>query len=560
MHSNASSSNPERAPRRGAVVRSKSVALARDTADSHRFGTIGLATLLGLIGLAMLVAAGPAAAQSLQIGTDNEAGMSRGEYLVTAADCMSCHTGDEAQPFAGGLPVVSPFGTLYSANITPDPEHGIGEYSLEDFTRALQEGINRDGEHMYPACPYTAYTQIQDQDIPPMYEYIMDGVEPAANAVQEHELAFPANVRLGLAAWKEIALDPVRFEADPEQSELYNRGAYLTEALAHCQSCHSPRTATQAIDDDRAYTGAIVGGWYAPNISSGEYSEIAEWSEDELATYLKEGSNNSNVAVIGKMAEVVHDSLAELDDGDVQAIAHYIKNLPPPEEEPEIEEASLSQSDMESGRALYAQNCLGCHQAGGGGVDGGAPALVDNPSVEGAEPNNLVLILLQGHSPEHGWAAMPSYAETFTDREISLVTNYIRTAWGNEGEPNATGELVAELREVAELPEGGQNAGIDCPVLEQAKLEPVLDVPQERFDEATRDREVMEELVATYQEGVDDSSQADVIQSLSAVYCRQLSTDESVSESERNAILGSFANGVAEALVASDERLRRDEG
>ena len=484
---------------------------------------------------------------SANTDADDPALVERGAYLALAADCTGCHTAEGGEPFAGGRPIESPLGTLYTSNITTDPEHGIGDWTQEDFKRALRLGINHDGEYIYPAMPYVAFTKITDEDIAALWAW-QRSLEPSDNEPPENEMTFPANIRTGLGVWQAVEFEAGRFEPDEERDEEYNRGAYLVEALGHCSSCHTPRTALFAQDEDRRYTGAEIHGWYAPAIGPGKMSEIADWSVDELADFLYTGETSDNQKAAGMMARVVHESLSQMEKSDVYAMARYLKEMPVANEEVETEEvAALSPEEEEAGRSLYAGNCLGCHQSDGLGIEQGVPSLVGASSVVGREPNTLIMIILEGHQVDETWAAMPSFANDLSSRDIALVANYVRTAWGNDGTPDVTFEKVNELRELAEIPEGAERATVNCPVLSGDVLEPALEITQEQFEAARNNSARVAELVEGYREERADSPLPEVVNALSAAYCRYVSTEGDLSAAEQQMRIAAFAGQVAVA-------------
>jgi len=398
------------------------------------------------VALAGLVTASALVVFAESAAAQNAEPIARGEYLATAANCKSCHTAEDGAPFAGGLPVDTPFGVLYSPNITPHDGTGIGDYGEADFVASMRAGVNGDGEPMYPAHPYTFYNEMTDEDVQAIWAYLQS-LEPVENEVEVNQLTFPYNIRAGLRAWQAVFHDPdTRFEPDPDKSEPWNRGAYLVEAVAHCGACHTPRNIAFARDEDRRLEGAEIRGWYAPDISAGDTSQIEEWSVDELTTYLQSGEAADAETSFGPMDEVVHESLAEMTTEDVRAMAVYLKDVRPTQ--PREVQGSISRDFMAMAEAeqLYITNCSGCHRRDGEGVPGAAPTLADNSAVTAAEPNNVVMSMLQGLPPRDDWGGMPSYADLLSNTEIAAITSYVRTAWGNDAPERTTAKLVGELR------------------------------------------------------------------------------------------------------------------
>ncbi len=481
---------------------------------------------------------------SPQISAADADAVKRGEYLSLAGSCVGCHQRDGGEEYAGGLAVESPFGAMYSSNITPDEEHGIGTWTEEDFKRSLHQGYSKDVGYIYPSMPYNFYTKITDEDVSDLWAYFKS-IEPVNYEPPENTMVFPANIRTGLALWQELEFEEGRFEPVEGKDEEYNRGAYLVEALGHCQACHSPRNLLMGTDEDREYTGAEIHGWYAPSIGAGPMSSIKDWSVEELATFLQTGTNRDNEKVAGEMSAVIHRSLSKLREDDVLAMARYIKEMPESEEPGEEKEATLSAKRRDAGRALYAQNCLGCHQAKGKGIEGAVPTLAGNGTITGKKGNNIVLLMYQGHSADGTWATMPSFADELSARDMADITNYVRTAWGNDAEPNMTVEQVAELREYAEIPEEGQPVSVKCPVVKAEAIQPALDISTERYEQAKTDKSALKSLVEDYRTARADSSTSQVVQALSSVYCRSVAKED-ISAAEAGGRIAAFAGEVAQ--------------
>ena len=483
----------------------------------------------------------------------------RGAYLAAAGDCSGCHTREGGGDYSGGLPIDSPLGTMYSKNITSDEETGIGLWTEEDFRRLLRLGRGDEGEYIYPAMPYTAYTKMTDSDISDLWAYIQN-LEPVNYSPPENEMMFPANIREGMAVWQAVELETGAFEPDPEQDDVYNRGAYLVEALGHCSACHSPRNLILGEKEDERYTGAEIHGWYAPNISSGPMSVIADRTVEELSNFLRTGVDDENQKVVGEMAAVVHESLSQLRPDDVTAMATYLKNRPTDADEVEQsmddDDEGYDKVRLNAGRALFATNCMGCHQSDGKGIEAGAPSLANNTALSDGPSNNVIMMMLEGHAPEEDstWGVMPSFAEILSASDIADVANYVRTSWGNTGTTDATTELVTELRQVAELPEGGQQAAIDCPVLSGILMEPTLEITDEEFESALNSSNGAKELVAIYRAGEGPESPegdievADTVQALASAYCRTLAEQGEMSNAEQQARVAALAGRVSVAV------------
>lgn len=367
----------------------------------------------------------------------------RGEYLARAGDCISCHTAKGGAPYAGGLRMDTPFGFLLAPNITPDPETGIGTWSADDFYRALNDGVNKRDQDMYPVMPYDFYTKVTRADSDAIFAYLKS-VPPVRNAVDINHLRFPFDLRWSMVAWRELYFDEGAFKPDPAQSAGWNRGAYLVEGLGHCSACHSPRNVMGAIEQDKAFTGANIDGWFALNLTDKLTTGLGEWTVDQIATYLKSGANKAKSTAFGPMAEVVHNSLQHLTDADLKAMAEYLKALPANS----ALRTGRAEADpaRQAGAKLYVDNCMACHQSKGRGIPGVFPPLAGNGAVVAPSPNDIVKVVLGGIPAREGYIAMPPFAARLTDQQIADIANYVRTSWGNASTPNATAQAVKGLR------------------------------------------------------------------------------------------------------------------
>lgn len=310
------------------------------------------ACALAVPGFHAPVAAQPAVAVAQQTPAQ------RGQYLAQAGDCISCHTATGGTPFAGGYRIDTPFGGLLAPNITPDPKTGIGLWSADDFYRAMHQGVNRHGQDMYPAMPYDFYTKLTRADSDAIFAYLRT-LKPVVNAVDINHLRFPFNQRWSMAVWRELYFDEGTFKPDPAQTASWNRGAYLVEGLGHCSSCHSPRNALGGIEQNKAFTGASIDDWFAPNLTSNLHTGLGAWTAADIATYLKTGAVAGRTTAFGPMAEVVTNSLSHLSDADLAAMAEYLKAIPP--------NSSLRtgkpapDASRVRGATLYMDHCGGCH-------------------------------------------------------------------------------------------------------------------------------------------------------------------------------------------------------
>jgi len=383
--------------------------------------------------------------------TASQEEIQRGLYLAQAGDCLACHTARGGIDYAGGLPIPTPFGTLYTPNITPDEETGIGKYSAEDFWRAMHEGRARNGDLLYPAFPYTNYTKVTREDVDAMYAYFMS-LEPVKRQNRPHELRFPYNNRELLVGWRALYFRPGVYEPDPKQSEEWNRGAYLVEGLGHCNACHSTRNILGATREDDIAGGLIpVQNWYAPALTSSRQMGLGDWDIEDVVDLLKTGVSPRG-AVFGPMAAVVHDSLQFMTEADLHAMAVYMKSQRQegePEGPPQIRPTD-EQVDhlMKLGEEIYEKYCEECHQPEGRGVPRIYPPLVNNEAITMRYPVNAVRMVLVGGFPPSTEGnprpyGMPPFAQDLTDEQVAAVVTYIRQSWGNNAPPVTPSEVAS---------------------------------------------------------------------------------------------------------------------
>ncbi|MGD0958412.1 MAG: cytochrome c [Methylomonas sp.] len=397
--------------------------------------------------------------------TLNSADFGRGAYLARVADCVACHTaGTQSPRFAGGLAINSPFGIIYSTNITPDEINGIGRYTLNDFSRAVRNGIAKDGKRLYPAMPYPSFTAINDNDIRALYVYFLKEVQPVNYKPPATKLPFPFNLRWSLIFWDAIFTRDERYQPDPERDEQWNRGAYLVQSLGHCGACHTPRGIAfqeQAYSGDSPsyLRGALIDNWFAANLTGDNASGLGRWSEAEIATFLKTG-HNEKVAAFGSMIAVVENSTQYINLDDLNAIAHYLKSLPAYGEKPSYKpdrpavaaalSALLTGETELPGAGIYNSFCMKCHRETGIGEPDKYPKLAGNSIVLSENPSSLIRLLLEGGKTAQTAAIqksheMPGFAKKLSDQQIAEVLSFIRHSWGNEASPVTTRQ-VASLR------------------------------------------------------------------------------------------------------------------
>jgi nicotinate dehydrogenase subunit B len=416
---------------------------------------IGLAGLMGVAVTALPLRAAMAPVSLPDPTLYSAATIARGKMLAALGDCAVCHTAPGGQPYAGGRAIETPFGTVYSRNITPDGATGIGGWSYAAFARAMREGISRDGTHLYPVFPYTDFTRSSDADLEALYAYLMS--RPAVAAVTPRaKLAFPMNVRPVMAAWNLLFHRPGAYRPDPTRSAEWNRGAYLVEGLGHCGGCHTPRNALGAELASRPLAGGWAEGWEAPALNGLSHAPIP-WSEAELYTYLRTGYSALHGPAAGPMGPVVRE-MAALPDADLRAMAHYLASLGTPVS-PETEArlateiaARMPDAMLASagpGARIYQGACAVCHEPGAPPQFGVQPNLALNSNLHSARPDNLIRTILGGipmPALDH-LGAMPGFAETLNDRQIADLVGFLRRQYApNQDAWTDLPQTVARLR------------------------------------------------------------------------------------------------------------------
>ncbi len=371
--------------------------------------------------------------------SDMAAYLKKGEYLVRAGDCIACHTQRGSEPYAGGRGIQTPFGIIYSPNITPDKVNGIGNWTKHDFWRALHHGKGKDGEFLYPAFPFTEYTKITRADSDAMFAYLQ-GI-PAVNQVNKtHKLRFPYNMRFLLAGWRILYFTPGVYRANSSQTIQWNRGAYLVQGLGHCTSCHTARNALGGLEDANLAGGLIpIANWYAPSLTSDKEAGLGEWHVADITALLKTGIAPHGTA-FGPMAEVVRNSLQYMSTDDVNAMAVYLKSLPKtvtPSNEHISGNPKEAEQLMSLGKIVYGKYCIACHQTNGQGIPPSYPPLNNNRSITMDVPNNPIRTVLHGGFPPSTQGnprpyGMPPFGQLLSDEEIAAVVSYIRNSWSNE--------------------------------------------------------------------------------------------------------------------------------
>jgi mono/diheme cytochrome c family protein len=379
----------------------------------------------------------------------------RGQYLTRAADCLVCHTAEGGAPFAGGRPFVLPFGTIYSTNITPDVETGIGSYSDGNFLDAVHKGLGRGNTKLYPAMPYASYTYMSDADALAIKAYLFT-LQPLHAPAPANTLSFPFNQRGLMSLWSAFFNPDKRYEPNVDRSPEWNRGAYLAEALGHCGECHTPRNLAFALDNRKKFAGAVQAGWRAYNITPDHAAGVGSWSDAELMEYLSIGHAHGRGTASGPMGEAVDESLKYLKPSDISALVAYLRtvpgvssaNLPEPRQEPAPTPADATAAAGEMhGKQVYEGACAGCH--GWTGVSPVIPfaTLTGTRSVNDPTANNVAQVIIGGGHRHFARDSdnMPPFGSTYSDAEIASVANYVTARFGAKGS-NLTAAEVAKLR------------------------------------------------------------------------------------------------------------------
>lgn len=367
----------------------------------------------------------------------------KGEYVARLGDCVACHSVAGNPPFSGGLEMATPMGSIFATNITPDKRSGIGNYSLDDFDRAVRQGVAADGHRLYPAMPYPSFSKFSDDDVKALYAFFMKGVTPADVPNKQSEIPWPFNMRWPLALWNAAFADSDPYQAKPGQDEQWNRGAYIVQGPGHCGSCHTPRSITmneKALDERNAnyLSGALIDGWYAPSLRQDPNTGLGRWSEPEIVQYLKTGRNVHSV-VTGSMTEAFNNSTQYMSDDDLGAIAHYLASLPGNGKDgPPWTPSPAPVAWSSPGAKTYLAKCSSCHGQDGRGQGQWIPPLAGASSSMVSESSTGINATLNGSdrviaSGLPDAYRMPPYRNQLTDQEIADALTFVRSSWGNQG-------------------------------------------------------------------------------------------------------------------------------
>jgi mono/diheme cytochrome c family protein len=385
--------------------------------------------------------------------------IARGEYLARAADCMVCHTSQDGKPYAGGFAFNLPFGTLYSTNITPDKETGIGNYTDAQFLLALRRGVRDDGAQLYAAMPFTSYTFLTDADALAIKAYLFS-LAPVHAPSRADTLSFPFNQRWLQGIWSWLFNPDQRFQANPAQSPEWNRGAYVSEALAHCGECHTPRNVLFALNNRKKFSGAVTAGWRAYNITSDPGTGIGAWHED-VFVYLSKGHAMGHGTAAGPMGEAVDQSLSYMAPEDVRAVVTYLRSVPAvassdlpatlaPPADPSHKVGPMTIDSR--GKEVFEGACAGCHSWSGESPISAFATLTGARAVNDPSATNVAQVVISGtrRFAPPGIVSMPAFGSTYSDAEIAAVANYVTARFGAKGSSIGEHEVASLRRQVAQ--------------------------------------------------------------------------------------------------------------
>ncbi|PIG07894.1 cytochrome c [Comamonas sp. 26] len=404
-------------------------------------GGAALVAVLAVAGLALTHQGEIATQASIPSADFTPQQIAKGKLLAAMGDCAVCHTAANGKTNAGGLAMPSPFGTIYTSNITPDMQTGIGSWTYEAFERAMRHGVDREGQYLYPAFPYTAFSRVTDEDMKDLYAFLMS--EPAvSNEAPKTALNFPYNVRRGIAAWNWLNLKPGVVADDAQQAPEWKRGAYLVEGLGHCSACHTPRNGMAAEKTGEFhFAGGSAEGWDAPALTSKSASPLP-WTKGDLVEYMKTGFSERHSVAAGPMAPVAH-GLSQQSDADIDAIATYLMSYRDADAAPGDAKALIEEKTAKprlaldtEGYRLYQGACIACHRADpSASTFGVRPQLALSTSLHSASPDNAIMAVLEGvQNPAHAdLGTMPAFRHALSDAQIATLLNTMRMQYGVDG-------------------------------------------------------------------------------------------------------------------------------
>jgi mono/diheme cytochrome c family protein len=430
--------------------RKEAAAFMGMTARRWGYAVAAMMAVAGLLGAAYLF--WPEQAPPAPKISSLASSLEQGRYLAAIGNCQTCHTAKGGKPFAGGLKFDTPFGVLYSTNITTDREAGLGKWSFEDFYHAMKGGVRPDGTQLYPAFPYNSFARLTDADIASLYLFVKT-IEPAHAQAKPNEMRFPFNLRFGLRAWDKLFHDSSAWASDLTQSAEWNRGAYLVQGIGHCSGCHTPRNLLGAERSDLALSGGVLNDevrpgkyrqWSAVNLTPAK-AGLGGWSAASIAEYLQTGECDRAV-VHGPMTEVVMNSTRHLRDADARAIATYLKGIPASSQGTG---RRADRQQMAAGETAYTVHCGTCHLPTGLGDEVLGVTLAGNAIVQAADPSSFINVILYGpHLPPPPFVVdrtrMKSFGKRLSDEDIANVVTYVRSSFGNQAGPVSIHQVTGQ--------------------------------------------------------------------------------------------------------------------
>ena len=483
---------------------------------------------------------------------DDPPALSRGEYLARAGDCVACHTSPEGKPFVGGAYMPTPFGQISVPNITPDKKTGIGDWTDDQFYRALHEGIGHSGAYLYPVFPFPWYTNVTREDALAIKAYLFS-LPPADAPRKPLKMGFPFNVREALLTWRTLFFTPGKTNPPSLGDPKLERGRYLVEGLGHCGECHNRHDVLGASNWSGRLEGGQIEGWYAPNITGDVSQGVGSWSEDDLATFLKTGSAPGRGVVLGPMQETINDSLRYLTDEDLHAIAAYLKSTSAKEthanENPAADAAAVKPDAQ-----AYLTHCSYCHQLNGQGIKGAIPALAGNGAVTAEGPENVLRVVLGGLPASHGLAPMPAVGAGMTDREVAEAVDYVRNNWGNAAPGAVDPGSIDGLRQQTQTLLAGNLPG----ACEKAAESPTGKIVEASAGDALKGVrpgdmvDAIDRALAKVKASGPQLSVDDVVNGLTATYCRAALSDPKLSPKQRAIDIGNFSMLVYTEMVSPE--------
>jgi mono/diheme cytochrome c family protein len=477
----------------------------------------------------------------------------RGEYLMRAGDCVACHTAPGGKPFAGGSYMPTPFGDLSVPNITPDKATGIGNWSDDQFYRALHEGVDAKGQYLYPVFPFPWYTNVTRDDALAIKAYLFS--LPPENAPRKPiKIHFPFDIREALLTWRTLFFKVGDFKHDPSRSDKIERGAYLVEGLGHCGECHNSHNVLGASEWSGKLEGGEIDGWYAPNITSDGKGGIGGWTEDQLATFLKTGAAPGKGVVLGPMRETIDDSLRYLSDDDLHAMAAYLKDTAA--KQTTSANTGAYADKRPPGQQAYLTYCSSCHLPSGKGVEGAVPALAGNGAVLAKGPENVIRVVVGGLSASNGLAPMPAVGAGMSDKDIADVVDYVRNSWGNSAPVAAGAGDVANLRPQTHTLMSATTPAQCAPAGNSDADKAVASSAMDTLRDIKGDDLVpqIDAMLTKVKQAAPAAGRDQIVNDLTAAYCRVELTDAKLSPADRDEKVGNFGVLVYGQLTSPEKQ------